>query len=150
VQKDSVVLHSYNYKIKTDLTTGFKFLASRVTFSFDIMLRWALRFTSLLSYRLQGHFTRGYTRWGVYRWNLERLESATPCHLTVAPKTLKSFTSRDITPCSPLKANRRFGGICRPHLQGQRISQARNQSEALSKQSSEPEDGGDTFLRKVG
>jgi hypothetical protein len=30
----------------------------------------------------------------------------------------------DITPCTPLKVNRRFGGICRLHLQGRRISQA--------------------------
>jgi hypothetical protein len=33
----------------------------------------------------------------------------------------------DITPCSPLKVNRRFGGTCRPHLHGRRICQARNQ-----------------------
>jgi hypothetical protein len=30
----------------------------------------------------------------------------------------------DITPCSLLKVNRRFGGTCRLHLQGRRISQA--------------------------
>jgi hypothetical protein len=35
---------------------------------------------------------------------------------------------------SPLKGNRRFGGTCRLHLQGQRISQTRNQHEAGSKQ----------------
>jgi hypothetical protein len=29
--------------------------------------------------------------------------------------------------CSPLKVNRRFGGTCRLHLQGRRISRARNQ-----------------------
>jgi hypothetical protein len=28
----------------------------------------------------------------------------------------------DITPCSPSKANRHFGGICRLHLQGRKIS----------------------------
>jgi hypothetical protein len=33
----------------------------------------------------------------------------------------------DITLCSPLKVNRHFGGTCRLHLQGRRISQARNQ-----------------------
>jgi hypothetical protein len=32
----------------------------------------------------------------------------------------------DITLCSTLKANRHFGGLCCLHLQGQRISQARN------------------------
>jgi hypothetical protein len=39
----------------------------------------------------------------------------------------------DITPCSPLKVNRRFGGTCRLHLQGW-ISQARNHRDAGSKQ----------------
>jgi hypothetical protein len=33
----------------------------------------------------------------------------------------------DITPCSPLKINRSFGGTFRLHLLGRRISQARNQ-----------------------
>jgi hypothetical protein len=35
----------------------------------------------------------------------------------------------DITPCSPLKVNRRFGRTCHLHLQGRRIRQARNQRE---------------------
>jgi hypothetical protein len=30
----------------------------------------------------------------------------------------KSSISWDITPCSPLKGNRRFGGTCRLHPQG--------------------------------
>jgi hypothetical protein len=34
---------------------------------------------------------------------------------------------QDITPCSPLKANRCFGGTCRLCLQGRRMCQARNQ-----------------------
>jgi hypothetical protein len=38
----------------------------------------------------------------------------------------KSSLFWDITPCSPLKDNRRFGGTCLLHLQGWRISQARN------------------------
>jgi hypothetical protein len=33
----------------------------------------------------------------------------------------------DIAPCSPLSVNRRLGGICRLHLQGWRISRARDQ-----------------------
>jgi hypothetical protein len=37
-----------------------------------------------------------------------------------------------VTPCSPLKIKRRFGGTCRLHLQGGRKSQARNQREASS------------------
>jgi hypothetical protein len=35
----------------------------------------------------------------------------------------------DITPCSPSKVSRRFGGTCRLHLQGRIISQGRNQRE---------------------
>jgi hypothetical protein len=40
---------------------------------------------------------------------------------------------RDTTLCSPLKANRRFRGIFRPHLQGQQLSHARNQHKAGGK-----------------
>jgi hypothetical protein len=40
---------------------------------------------------------------------------------------MKSSTFRDITPCSPVIVNRRFGGTCCLHLQGRRISQARSQ-----------------------
>jgi hypothetical protein len=43
------------------------------------------------------------------------------------------------TSYSPLKVNQGFGGICRLHLQGRRISQARKQRKAGSKQSSEME-----------
>jgi hypothetical protein len=42
----------------------------------------------------------------------------------------------DITLCSPLKVNRRFERIRPLHIQGRRISQARNQREAVDKQSS--------------
>jgi hypothetical protein len=45
---------------------------------------------------------------------------------------MKRFVFWDITPCSPLKVNRRFGGTCRIHLQGRRINQARNQHESCS------------------
>jgi hypothetical protein len=40
----------------------------------------------------------------------------------------------DITLCTPLTVSWRFGGTCRFHLQGRRISQARNQIKAVSKQ----------------
>jgi hypothetical protein len=50
---------------------------------------------------------------------------------------LKSSVFWDITPCSPLKVNRRTGETCRLHLQGPRISQARNQREAGGKQSNQ-------------
>jgi hypothetical protein len=49
---------------------------------------------------------------------------------------MKSFIFWDITACSLLKANLRCLGTYRFHLQGRRISQARNQREAGGKQSS--------------
>jgi hypothetical protein len=39
---------------------------------------------------------------------------------------MKITISWDITPCSPLKVNRRFEGKYRFHLQGRKISRARN------------------------
>jgi hypothetical protein len=39
----------------------------------------------------------------------------------------------DITPCSPVKVNRRFGRTCRLHLQGRTVSHASNQHEAGSR-----------------
>jgi hypothetical protein len=39
----------------------------------------------------------------------------------------KSTVFWDMTPCSPLKVNRRFGGTYRLHFQGRRINQTRNQ-----------------------
>jgi hypothetical protein len=40
---------------------------------------------------------------------------------------MKSIKFWDITPCSPSSVNRRFGGTYRLHLQGRKISWARNQ-----------------------
>jgi hypothetical protein len=37
----------------------------------------------------------------------------------------------DITPCSPKNVTGRYGGTCCIHLQGERISRARNQCKAL-------------------
>jgi hypothetical protein len=64
----------------------------------------------------------------------------------------------DVTPCSPFKVNRRFGGKYCILLHGRRISHARNQSEAcyllhagfLLGLFFDPNDGGDIFLRKIG
>jgi hypothetical protein len=42
---------------------------------------------------------------------------------------MKSTIFGDITPCSPLKVNRRFRGTFRLHLQGRRISRGRSQRE---------------------
>jgi hypothetical protein len=69
---------------------------------------------------------------------------------------MKSYIFWAVTPCSPLKINRHFGGTCNLHLQGRGINQARNQYGAGGKQSSGfglfyyPEDGGDMFLRNIG
>jgi hypothetical protein len=46
---------------------------------------------------------------------------------------MKSTIFWDITPCSLLNINRRFGGKYRLHLQGYRISRARNQRESRAK-----------------
>jgi hypothetical protein len=43
---------------------------------------------------------------------------------------VKSSNLWAITPCGLLKVNRRFGGACRIHLPGRKISQARNQCES--------------------
>jgi hypothetical protein len=67
---------------------------------------------------------------------------------------MKSSVFWDTMPCSLLKVNWRFGRTCHLHPQGQRISQARNQHEAGSKQSLlrffDPEDGGNMFLQNAG
>jgi hypothetical protein len=42
---------------------------------------------------------------------------------------MKSSVLWDITPCNPLKVNRRFGETCRYHLRTWRISQRKNQRE---------------------
>jgi hypothetical protein len=51
-------------------------------------------------------------------------------YVTLKTKSIiKSTIFWDITPCSPLNVNRRFGGTYRLHLQGRRISRERNQRE---------------------
>jgi hypothetical protein len=47
---------------------------------------------------------------------------------------MKSIIFWDVTPCSPLSCNRRFGGNYRLHLQGRRIISARTSRQAGSKQ----------------
>jgi hypothetical protein len=71
---------------------------------------------------------------------------------------LKSNIFWDITPCSQLKVNRRFGRTYTLHLLGGRINRARNQRESLLRTCFhalfllrlffDPE-GGDMFLRNV-
>jgi hypothetical protein len=74
------------------------------------------RSTCLLLWEIQFKTTRGSQR----------------NHITNKLKsicTMKSTIFCDIRPCGPLKVSRRFGGICRLHFQGWRISRARNQRE---------------------
>jgi hypothetical protein len=69
---------------------------------------------------------------------------------------MKSIIFWDVTPCSLLRCNRRFGETYRLYLQGRR----KFQQEPASKQVAsilllaeiffDPEDGGDMFLRNVG
>jgi hypothetical protein len=60
----------------------------------------------------------------------------------------------DVTPCGPLKMNRRFGGTCHLHLQGVGILRTRNQNEACSNilllgLFFHSEYGGDIFIRNI-
>jgi hypothetical protein len=57
---------------------------------------------------------------------------------------MKSPIFWDITPCSPLKVNRRFGGTCRLNFQGRRIDKARFLHEAGL--FFDPENEGDILL----
>jgi hypothetical protein len=50
--------------------------------------------------------------------------------VTITIECLKISIFWDIMRRSPLKVNRRFGGTCRLHFQGRRISRARNQCES--------------------
>jgi hypothetical protein len=54
----------------------------------------------------------------------------------------------DITPCSPVRASRRFGGT-HVYFLGQRVSQESNQQVSLSALV-KPQSEGSTFLRNVG
>jgi hypothetical protein len=74
---------------------------------------------------------------------------------------MKSSVYPDISPCSPLKVNRLFGGKYWLHLQDRRISKGRNRTKQtgcacymlhygfLPGLLFEPEDGGDMFVRNV-
>jgi hypothetical protein len=69
----------------------------------------------------------------------------------------------DVMLSSPLKINQHFKGSCHLHLQGQRLSQVRNENGADTKQDTyclldasfllgfffDPEDGGDVFLQNI-
>jgi hypothetical protein len=66
---------------------------------------------------------------------------------------MKSTVFWDITQCSPLKVNRRFGGTCRLHLQDARINVAMLSTcfqAGILLHLFDPEEGGDILLRYVG
>jgi hypothetical protein len=65
---------------------------------------------------------------------------------------MKIYIFWNITSRIPVKVNPRFGGTCRLHRKGRRVSQARNQCVAgsLLGLPFDPEDESDTFLRNVG
>jgi hypothetical protein len=101
-----------------------------------------------------------------YRISLDKLYGF-PCHFklfnvgfeVLTAVVMKSFIVWDITPCSPLKVHKRFGGTYRLHLQGW-INQDASVKTALLATCFHagsllglffyPEDGGDMFLRNVG
>jgi hypothetical protein len=66
-------------------------------------------------------------------------------------KIVENSVFWDITSCSLPKVNWRFGGICRLHLQGPRISRARKhvESSACFLLGFDTECGGDMFLRNI-
>jgi hypothetical protein len=69
---------------------------------------------------------------------------------------MKSSSFWDITPCSPLKVSRRFGGKHRLYLQDRRIKQAKTSVKVVANAGFllgvffDSEDGGDMFHRNVG
>jgi hypothetical protein len=100
----------------------------------------------------------------------QRLRTTAVDHYITIPKLLdsvgfeiltavvmKSSTFWDITLCSSLKVDRRFGETCDLHLQYRRISHARNQHQVRRNSCwlllglfFDPENRGDMFLQNVG
>jgi hypothetical protein len=126
---------------------------------------------SVVKYTLQRKHTKAFTyvptgwykicgHWTMQRMGFEPRISILPYPWRAAQIDRNTFpgpdgSARDITPCSPLKVNRRFGGTYRLYLLGRRINQARNQREAGSKQRAVSLlglffDRSDVFLRNVG
>jgi hypothetical protein len=78
--------------------------------------------TTGLYHKVQNKGTKSQINWTRYFSGLVGFEVPTAV-------VMKSTIFWDITPCSPLSFNRHFGEIYRLHLQGQKISRARNQRE---------------------
>jgi hypothetical protein len=68
---------------------------------------------------ISSHYTSQASKWTCEITNYKTSHSG----------VMKSSTSWDIAPCSPLKVNRPSGGTCCLHLRGWRSSRARNQWE---------------------
>jgi hypothetical protein len=85
-----------------------------------------------------------------YTWKIKLFFACVGFEVLIAV-IMKNTVLWDITPCSPLKVNWRFGGTCHLHLQGRRITRARNQRDSRwEAELFDPEDGGDMFLWNVG
>jgi hypothetical protein len=100
-------------------------------------------FKCFAKYRFNGHLSWIKILVARGTWSAE-----CPCY--VRNVSIQSSIVSDITPHTPLKVNWHFGETCRRHLHGWRLSQARNQHEAGSKQTLfNPEVAGDMVLRNV-
>jgi hypothetical protein len=75
-------------------------------------------------------------------------------HAELTNSELESSIFGDITPCSQLNANRRYGGTCRFHLQSRKVSQVEPCFACCLHHAGfslfNTEDGGDIFFRNVG
>jgi hypothetical protein len=117
---------------------------------------------------LSGCFLRGFVTKIQYPFSLHHLSHMPKHHNLVrfevlAVEAMKGSIFWHIKPCSPSKVNWCFGGTCCHYLQGQRISQARNQRESRWQAEQpptfdasflfglffDPEDGTDMFLQNV-
>jgi hypothetical protein len=82
------------------------------------------------------HLTPPYCKHHAIWWQMKRTIAFNLMRewgTAVLPSTGRRWSLLDTTPRGPLKVNRRFGGTCVLSLQGRRLNQARNQSEADSK-----------------
>jgi hypothetical protein len=106
-------------------------------------------------------------RWGMYSHKECISEFCVPTWTTLVgfevftAVVMESIIFWDVTPCSLLSFNRRFGGTYRLHLQGRRNNFSKTQQASTLLATClpagycwnyffDPEDGGDMFLRNVG
>jgi hypothetical protein len=82
------------------------------------------------NYKFKGILFRVWVR----SWKVDKTFTVCLGSEVLTAVIMKSSVFRGVTPCSPSKFNRRFGGTCYVHLQGRKISRSRTQREASSKQ----------------